>query len=282
MQPNRRQFLALAALLAARPARAAGRLAVIDWALLETTLALGVVPVAAAELRQYARIVSEPIMPQGVIDLGLRGNPNLELLSNLTPDLIVISNFYDYRRAGFERIAEVLSLPVYVAGEPCLPILRHSTLALGQRIGRPEQAERLVTALDAAIADLRLARRPDGRPAMAINLGDRRHVRLFGGDTLFGGVLSAAGYRNAVADTRYSMTAPVGLEALAREGEAELFVIGPLPPGGTEALAGNALWQALPQVAAGRVHLLPALDHFGGLATATRFAKLIAGGAAAR
>lgn len=277
MQPNRRQFLALATLLAACPVHAAGGVAVIDWALLETTLALGITPAAAAELRQYGRVVGEPALPSGVVDLGLRGNPNLELLSSLAPDLIVISNFYEYRRAGFERIADVVSLPVYLAGEPCLPILRQSTLALGQRIGRPEQAESLVMALEAAIADVRQAQRPDGRPAMAINLGDRRHVRLFGDDTLFGGVLSAAGYRNAVADTRYSMTAPVGLEALAGEAEAELFVIGPLPPGGSEALADNALWGALPQVAAGRVHLQPALDHFGGLPTAIRFAKLIAG-----
>lgn len=277
MQPNRRQFLALVTSLAAFPAHAAGGVAVIDWALLETTLALGVLPAAAAELRQYARVVGEPIVPSGVVDLGLRGNPNLELLSNLAPDLIVISNFYEYRRAGFERIAEVLSLPVYLAGEPCLPILRHSTAELGRGVRKPERAGELIATFEAEIDRLRQVRRPDGRPAMPINLGDRRHVRLFGDDTLFGGVLSAAGYRNAVGDTRYSMTAPVGLEALAREAEAELFVIGPLPPGGAEALAGNALWQALPQVAAGRVHLLPALDHFGGLPTATRFAKLIAG-----
>ena len=50
MQPTRRSFLALMAALAASPARAAGGVAVVDWALLETTLALGVMPVAAAEL----------------------------------------------------------------------------------------------------------------------------------------------------------------------------------------------------------------------------------------
>lgn len=279
MQPNRRQFLALATLLAACPARAAGGIAAIDWALLETMLALGVAPTAAAELRQYARVVGEPAVPSGVVDLGLRGNPNLELLSSLAPELIVISNFYEYRRAAFERISEVLSLPVYLAGEPCLPLLRHSTLELGRRLDRSEQARTLVAAFETSIVMARQNQRPDGRPAMAINLGDRRHVRLFGDDTLFGGVLTAAGYRNAFADTRYSMTAPAGLETLAREAEAELLVVGPLPPGGIEALADNALWQALPQVTAGRVRLLPALDHFGGLPTATRFAALIAEGA---
>ncbi|MBS1182647.1 MAG: amino acid transporter substrate-binding protein [Proteobacteria bacterium] len=283
MQPNRRQFLALTAALAACPARAAGGIAVVDWALLETVLALGVTPVAAAELRQYARVVGEPAVPASVVDIGLRGNPNLELLSTLAPDLIVISNFYDYRRLSSERIAEVLSLPVYLAGQPCLPLLRQSTRDLGRRLGHADRAESLVTALDASIAAVRQARRPDGRPAMAVNLGDRRHVRLFGADTLFGGVLTAAGYRNGFADTRYSMTAPAGIEVLARDADAELFVIGPLPAGGADALAGNALWQALPQVAAGRVHVLPSLDHFGGLPTATRFAALLAAaGAPAR
>lgn len=282
MQPTRRSFLALMAALAASPARAAGGVAVVDWALLETTLALGVMPVAAAELKQYARMVGEPTVPRSVVDIGLRGNPNLELLSTLSPELIVISNFYEYRRPGFERIAEVMSLPVYIAGQPCLPLLRHSTLDLGRRLGRAGAADDLVAAFDAAIATLHDSRRPNGRPAIAVNLGDRRHVRLFGDDTLFGGVLTTAGYRNAAPDTRYSMTAPVGLEALAREAEAELLVIGPLPPGGDEALSQNALWQALPQVAAGRVRLLPPLDHFGGLPTATRFATLLAEGAPER
>ena len=38
-------------------AAAPERLAVIDWALLETLLSLGIVPVAAAELRQFRETV---------------------------------------------------------------------------------------------------------------------------------------------------------------------------------------------------------------------------------
>ena len=49
------------------------RLAAIDWAALETALAMGASPVAAAELRQYAEICVEPTLPEGIIDIGLRG-----------------------------------------------------------------------------------------------------------------------------------------------------------------------------------------------------------------
>ncbi len=65
------------------------RFAAIDWAMLETALAIGAVPVAAAELRQYRQMQLEPALPDSVADLGLRGAPNLELLRMIEPNLIV-------------------------------------------------------------------------------------------------------------------------------------------------------------------------------------------------
>jgi len=60
---TRRAFLALsAATLATTRAHAQvpERVAVVDWALLETMLAIGVVPAAASELIQYRALVVEP------------------------------------------------------------------------------------------------------------------------------------------------------------------------------------------------------------------------------
>lgn len=89
---SRRAFLAGASALAAMPLPASAsasasplRIAAVDWAMLETALALGIVPVAATELVHYRRWVVTPEMPDGVADLGLRGAPNLEVLVRSAP-----------------------------------------------------------------------------------------------------------------------------------------------------------------------------------------------------
>jgi ABC-type Fe3+-hydroxamate transport system substrate-binding protein len=278
---SRRHFLALgAAILAPSPALAnALRVAAIDWGMLETALAIGVVPVAATELVQFRKIAVEPAVPENVADLGLRGTPNYELLRIVAPDLILISGFYEYQRASLERVAPVLSLPVYEAGKPPYPLAEASMLALGARLGRADDAERYVAETAAELEARCEALKPMAyRPAFVISLGDSRHFRAFGADSMFGDVLGRLGIVNAWTDgTSYSAAAPVGLEALARVPDASIVVVAPLPPEVRRTLPANALWNALPAVREGRVAVLDPVNHFGGLPSARRFARLLAG-----
>lgn len=105
---GRREFLGLLAASAfVRPlqAQTAPRIAAIDWAMLETVVALGVTPVAATELIQFRKDAVEPPVPAEVTDLGLRGAPNFELLHLSRPDLILISPFYTRYTGRLEAIA---------------------------------------------------------------------------------------------------------------------------------------------------------------------------------
>ena len=278
---SRRGFLAAAAsaFVPAVASAAASRLAIIDWGLLETALAIGAVPAAAAELVQFRKIAVEPDVPESVADLGLRGSPNYEMLRIVAPDLILISGFYEYQRPVLERIAPVLSLPVYEAGRPPYDLAAASARALGQRIGLGAEAGRFVEETRAELERRRIALRPVAeRPAFVISLGDSRHFRAFGADSMFGDVLGRLGIANAwTDDTSYSAAAPVGLEALARVPDASIVIIEPLPPEVSRTLPDNALWKALPAVREGRVALLEPINHFGGLPSARRFARLLAG-----
>lgn len=279
---TRRHALLGAAACALTPsaANAAGGLAVIDWGLLETCLALGIVPAAATELLQFRRIAIEPEVPEQVVDLGLRGTPNIELLRLLSPAFILISGFYEYQRPALERIAPVVALPVYEAGTPPYGLARSSTLKLGERMGRAALARHYATSVDAELAELRpRLSRLASRPIFAISLGDSRHFRAFGADSMFGDVLSKLGLTNAWTDpTSYSAAAPVGIEALARVPEAFIAVVGPLPPEVRRTLNENALWNALPAVRDGRIAMLDPINHFGALPSALRFARLLTQG----
>lgn len=279
-QMTRRAFLAsgAAALVAAQARADAPRsIAVVDWALLETVLALGLVPKAASELIQYRNLVVEPDVPDSVADLGLRGSPSFEMLRQVDPDLILISQFYDYQRPQLERIAPVLSLPIYEAGTPPYALVENSTLKLGEALGIAEKARAYVTE---TAREIELRRDAlvghHARPVFVINLGDSRHFRAFGGDSMFGDVLGRLGIKNAWTDTTsYSAAAPVGIEALARVPEAGIVIVSPSPPEVARGLPRNAIWNALPAVREGRVATIPPVSHFGGLPSARRFARLV-------
>ncbi|TIU14984.1 MAG: iron-siderophore ABC transporter substrate-binding protein, partial [Mesorhizobium sp.] len=207
--PSRRRVLALgmAAMLPPIAAKAAPlRVAAIDWGMLETLIALGIAPVAATELIQFRKLAVEPEVPRSVTDLGLRGTPNYELLRIVAPDLVAISSFYEYQRPMLERIAPVFAQTVYAPGVPPYPLAEAATLALGEKLGRQAEAKRYVDETSVEITRLRATLPADsGRPVFVISLGDSRHFRAFGRDSMFGDVLRRLGVENAWADeTSYS------------------------------------------------------------------------------
>lgn len=278
---SRRALLAGAAsaMIASPPAHAASkRIAIIDWALLETALAIGIEPIAATELIQFRKIVVEPAVPPGVADLGLRGALNYELLSILRPDLILISNFYEPQRPQLERIATVASFPVYQAGASPYRLAVEATLSLGDLSDRRDAAKQYIVDTEAELQRAReVLSATSIRRAFVIVLGDARHLQAFGVDSMFGDVMDRLGIANAwTQGTRYSAAAPVGLEALATAPDAAVVIVSPLPPEFQRTQSSNALWQALPAVRRRKVVIIPAVNHFGGLPSARRFARLFA------
>ncbi|MEW6255469.1 MAG: ABC transporter substrate-binding protein [Pseudomonadota bacterium] len=253
------------------------RAATLDWALLETLLAMDIVPVAAAELVLFRAVAVEPAVPASVVDIGLRGIPNFEALKLARPDLIFNSAFYAWAEARLKDIAPIETISIYEAGGRPYARAEEAARRLAAAVGRGAAAERLIAQTDATLARCarEVATRP-ARPALVINLGDPRHFRVFGRDSMFGEVLARLGIENAwTRDTSYSASAPVGLEALAQFPEADLVILPPVPPDAQRVLPRSALWRALPNVTAGRVFTLGSMNPFGGLPTAGRFARLL-------
>lgn len=210
---GRREFLSLLAASAlAGKARAAvtPRIAAIDWAMLETSVALGVMPVAATELIQFRSGAVEPDIPETVADLGLRGAPNFELLQLTRSELILISPFYTRYTGRLEAIAPVFSLPFYVKGEPPFEKALAAVTALGEKLGRAEEARKVLGETEAALHAMRARLAGfSARPTYVINIGDARHFRAFGADSMFGDVLGRLGLTNAWVDrSQFTFAAP--------------------------------------------------------------------------
>ncbi len=274
-----RAWLALCLLLIGLTAQAAPpqRIAVIDWGIAETLLGLGVTPIAVAQTEGYRRWVGTPALPEDVVDLGLRIEPNLELLSQLKPDLILITPQFAASRAQLERIAPVQSLAIYTREAEGYVGAQQVTRELAALLERETEGEALIERVEARL--LKVRQRLSQYPVPALYIAtflDARHVRLFGKQSLYQGVLDRVGLRNAwQGPTNYWGFTQAGIERLSEQPAAALIYLEPLPPGTEQGLADSALWQRLPMVREQRVYGLPPVWSFNGLLAAERFAGLL-------
>ncbi|RMC37551.1 ABC transporter substrate-binding protein [Paracoccus alkanivorans] len=278
--PDRRTFLTAAGMMLAAglPLRAASvrpRLAAIDWAMLETAIAIGHMPVAACELIRFRADAVEPVVPDDVVDLGLRGSPNYELLQLTRPDLILSSPYYTHYEERLKALAPVLSLPFYTPGEAPLPKALAALEALAEAVDDPQAGKQARREAEATLD--RHAKELAGftdRPVCLVNIGDARHLRAFGFDSLFGSTLARLGLRNAWSEgTKFSFMAPVPIERLATMPEARLVIIGKIPAEAQRGLSRSVLWEALSPVSQRRLYRLPDMNAFGGIPSALRFAR---------
>ncbi|CDN94092.1 Ferrichrome ABC transporter, substrate binding protein [Agrobacterium tumefaciens] len=271
-------LLAASALAGKARAATTPRIAAIDWAMLETSVALGVMPVAATELIQFRAGAVEPEIPETVADLGLRGAPNFELLQLTRPDLILISPFYTRYTGRLEAIAPVFSLPFYVKGEPPFAKALAAVSSLGEKLGRTEEARKVLDETNQALQAMRVRLEAFAtRPTYVINIGDARHFRAFGKDSMFGDILGRLGLINAWADrSQFTFAAPVPLENLAGSPDARIVIVSDIPVEARESLRNSAIWRALPAVRENRVVTLGNVSPYGGITAGMRFARLLA------
>ncbi|MEZ2127587.1 MULTISPECIES: Fe(3+)-hydroxamate ABC transporter substrate-binding protein FhuD [unclassified Sinorhizobium] len=253
------------------------RIAALEWASAETLIALKAPPIGLADVEGYRRWVVEPAPPPDVVDLGLRTEPNLELLQWLAPDLITMVPGYSADRARLERIAPSMSLEIYTEQRAPFEAARRETLRLAQTLGRTDEAEMVIReaaeAIEAARSRLKASRI---QPIYLINLIDPRHVSVFGRNSMFDDVLRLLGLRNAwTGKTNFwGWATGVGLENLTAS-DARLVYFRPRSRLIEDELAQNRLWNSLPFAKTGRITRVEPVWYFGGLVAAARFARLL-------
>lgn len=255
------------------------RVVVLDWSLVETMLALGAVPLAVGEASNYRTWLPEPVLPAGVVDLGLLTEPNLELLVQLAPDLILLGNGQEAAIGPtLERIAPVRSMSIYTGEAQPLARARTVALELARLLGRGAAGDALIARADQtmAVARARLTLSHRERPVLLFLFSDDRHGWIADGNGLLQGIMNELGLANAWRGTAsfwgYSV---VGIDALASAPEAGIVyadfgLADPAPA------LRSPIWHALPAVRAGRTASIPRFWYFGGLPTAMRLAEQLA------
>lgn len=256
-----------------------GGVLALDWALAETMIAIGARPAGVVAAADWSKFVVEPLLPQGVADLGLQQELNFELMAAMRPKLILISPFLERFKPTLDRIAPSLNLSVYEDPETPLSNRRAITRELAGHVDAMDGAKAYIAALEAqrvrAMQRLSSLRQ---RPVLLVSFIDNRHARVYGGSSLYADTLAWLGLENGWTKpvSRFGF-ATVGLESLATSADVELIAIEPVPPDIDHALSVSPLWTELPFVKAGRQGRLPPVFMFGALPSAERFARLLVG-----
>ena len=260
------------------------RVVALDWSLAETMLALGAVPLAVGEAPNYRTWLTEPRLPPQVVDLGLMTEPNLELLVQLAPDLILVGNGQEAAIGRLlERIAPTVALSIYTGADPPLQRARAVALELARLLGREEAGTALLASADRAfaLARARLSPAQRARAVLVFVFSDERHGWVADRNGLFQGVLDELGLINGwQAEPSFWGFTVIGIDGLATVPDASL-VYADFDLENAGGALRSPLWQALPAVRSGRTGRIPRFWYFGGLPTAVQLAEQIAASVAA-
>lgn len=281
---NRRRFLAAMALspllwqmqkAQAAPVNAE-RIVALEWLPVELMLALGVTPYGVADIPNYRMWVNEPVLPDSVIDVGLRTEPNLELLTQMKPSMLVWSAGYGPSPKILARIAPGRSF-AFSDGKQPLEQARRSLLEMAELLNKQDVAHRHLAEFDAYIDSLkpRFAARGE-RPLLIMSLLDPRHMLVFGPNCLFQEILDRLGVKNAwQGETNFWGSTVVGIDRLAAYKDADVLCFDHGNAADMRQLAATPLWQAMPFVRANRVQNVPAVWFYGATLSAMNFARIL-------
>lgn len=255
------------------------RVVCLEWTSAEMLMSLGVTPRAVADAAGYRIWAVAPELPQTVLDLGSRGEPSMERIAALKPDLIVTASGYGQDESRLRRFAPVETLKLYEGSAAALTDTEREFLRLADRLGRRSEAERTIADFSGMLAAFRADLAAKNLPPVAIlSLFDDRHARVYGRNGLFQDIMDRLGVRNAwTGKTSAWGFANVGFENLVTLGDCIVVALQPVPVHVDIRIRQSRLWAALPAVTRGQVVKIPAVWPFGGLAAAERFARFLHG-----
>ncbi|MFZ4833439.1 Fe(3+)-hydroxamate ABC transporter substrate-binding protein FhuD [Rouxiella sp. Mn2063] len=276
------QALALSPLLSTWPALAASRpdlqrIIALEWLPAELLMALGVVPMAIADTHDYQVWVKEPALPASVINVGQRTEPNMELMQQLEPSLLLISREYGPNNSQLTPIAPVLMLTANDGtGKPLQQSIRSLNL-LATHLALPQRAAEHIARYHALLEQTRLrVQAAAAKPLLLITFLDTRHVLVFGANSLFQEVMDDVGLTNAwQEETSFWGSISIGIERLAAIKDAHVLCFDHDSRDIVAQVSRTPLWQSLSFVRSNQFSVVPAVWYYGSTFSAMRFCHLL-------
>lgn len=251
----------------------------LDWALTETVLSLGVNPIGVADVQGYQSWVKKPELNDFAMDVGSRREPNLELITELKPDVILISQHMLSMYEKLNAIAPTLVYTVYSNKKTPLVSAKEITLQLGKLLNKDQQAREVIIKTEQRLSDNgdKIRRiQSNNKPLLFIRFINDKTVRVHSEGSLAQATIDEMRLVNAWREvTNMWGFTTAGFEALAQHQQSNVLIFGPLKEAEKKQLTQSALWQAMAFTRSNLVYELPAIWTFGGLISAQRFSDNI-------
>lgn len=260
------------------------RIVALDARHTDNVLALGLQPVGVAGLNSYRKFMAdaEPPLGHSAADVGSQSTPNLEVILQLHPDLILGSIRNMQRsRPMLEAIAPTLGFDPYPDDHADLyDVMVETFRSVATALSREAEAraflDRLEDQFSAAKAALAASGFAGRRVALATVYSGptAAQVAIFNDNSLPARVLKRLGFEYAYADERFRH---VGLHASTVEALSDIrdttFLYMPLNAQGVRGMMEAPLWRKLDFVRERRLYEVPYRVMFSGPLTAQAFAR---------
>lgn len=225
-------------------------------------------PVGAADVVGYNTWDTIVPLDESTPDVGMRGEPSLDAIAALDPDLVVTTT--DLPAEVIEQIeAEypVIALRGSDASDP-IGKMRSTLEILGEATGTSDAAEAALADFDAKVEDAKAQLDEAGVGGASFTMADgwladgAVSIRIYTPGSYLGALAGEIGLENAwtgEGDPDYGL-AQTDVEGLTGLGDIHFLYVGNDTDGGDafkDGLAGNAIWEQLPFVVAGNTTRLP-------------------------
>jgi len=262
-----------------------------EWNVVESLVQLGVDPVGVADVKGYQTWDTAAPLKNQPKDIGTRGEPSMDTVASLAPDLIVATT--DLPPAAVKQLREVAPVLEVTSADGTDQIgqMLENVDLIAKATGTTDKAKTVRDGFEAKVAEGRKALADAGLAGKDIAFADgyvtsnQVSVRPYTATSLIGEVNEAIGLNNAwkvKGDEAYGLgsTDVEGLTALP--GDVQFAYIGndddPNATPFTGALAKNSVWKSLPFVKAGDVHRLDdGIWMFGGPASMSAYIEALVG-----
>lgn len=245
----------------------ATRVVSLEWMQTEMLTSLDVTPVGAADVEGYTSWVGTVVPLEGEPeDVGTRGEPSIEAIADLEPDLIigVTSSVPEGAMEQMERIAPVALFDGASAEDP-IGYVEDTFRSVATLVGADDKADEVIEASEATVAENAAAIADAGLEGTPIVFaspyaeGANVSIRMHGPRSSFQAVADAMGLTAATTDPGddaygLSYVDVEGLTALPADtrflywgNDSEDDVV-------ETVLASNPVWQSLPFVQEGHVY----------------------------
>ncbi|WP_077797390.1 iron-siderophore ABC transporter substrate-binding protein [Streptomyces sp. JHA26] len=262
-----------------------------EWNVVESLVSLGVDPVGVADVKGYRTWDASAPLKNEPADIGTRGEPSMDTIASLAPDLIVATT--DLPPAAVKQLREVAPVLEVTSADGAHQIDRmlENVDLIARATGTTDRAKTVREDFEAKLDEGRKALAGAGMAGQEIAFADgyvtsnQVSVRPYTATSLIGEVNEAIGLNNAwkvTGDEAYGLgsTDVEGLTALPK-GVRFAYIGNDEDPNATPftgALARNPVWKSLPFVKAGDVHRLDdGIWMFGGPASMSAYVDAVVG-----